>query len=197
RGGRGDGEPGPAQPGELAVVTTVVDADRLRQQLQPTLGETLSQEPGVSSTFFGPGASRPVIRGLGGDRIRVLETGIGTGDASTTSPDHAVSLDPISAERIEIVRGPATLLYGSSAVGGVVNVIDSRIPNFVPEEPISGTVDLRAGSNADERLGNLSVTGGAGPMAFHLEGFKRKTGDYESGAGKVLNSAIDSDGASA
>src|SRR6185436_1454188 len=197
RGGRGDGEPGPRSQGELAVVTTVVDADRLRQQLQPTLGETLSQEPGVSSTFFGPGASRPVIRGLGGDRIRVLETGIGTGDASTTSPDHAVSLDPISAERIEIVRGPATLLYGSSAVGGVVNVIDGRIPDFVPAEKLGGECDGRAATNAGERAGTLRLDGGAGQLAWHLEGFKRQTDDYESGKGTVANSAIDSDGGSA
>jgi len=189
--------PDPRSQGELAVVTTVVDADRLRQQLQPTLGETLSQEPGVSSTFFGPGASRPVIRGLGGDRIRVLETGIGTGDASTTSPDHAVSLDPISAERIEIVRGPATLLYGSSAVGGVVNVIDGRIPDFVPAEKLGGEFDGRAATNAGERAGTLRLDGGAGQLAWHLEGFKRQTDDYESGKGTVANSAIDSDGGSA
>jgi len=182
---------------EVAAAITVVDTERLQQQLQPTLGETLSQEAGVSSTFFGPGASRPVIRGLGGDRIRILESGVGTGDASTTSPDHAVSIDPISAERIEIVRGPATLLYGSSAVGGVVNVIDSRIPNYVPGEKISGVLDARAGSNANERAGNLQLNGGTGQFAWHLEGLKRQTDDYESGAGTVVNSAIESDGGSA
>jgi iron complex outermembrane recepter protein len=189
--------PNPRSQAEVATATTVVNADQLQQQLQPTLGETLNQEPGVSSTFFGPGASRPVIRGLGGDRIRVLESGIGTGDASTTSPDHAVSVDPIAADRIEIVRGPATLLYGSSAVGGVVNVIDSRIPSFVPQEKVSGQFDARAGSNANERAGNLHLDGGGGSFAWHLEGLKRQTDDYESGEGTVANSAIDSDGASA
>lgn len=188
--------PDPRSQGELAVSTSVIAGDELQRRSAATLGETLSHEPGVASTFFGPGASRPVLRGLGGDRVRILESGLGTGDASTTSPDHAVSNDPISAERIEIVRGPATLLYGSSAVGGVVNVIDGRIPDFVPEEPVSGSVDLRAGSNADERLGNLSVTGGAGKLAYHLEGFKRRTGDYESREGRVVNSALDSDGGS-
>jgi iron complex outermembrane receptor protein len=189
--------PDPRSQDELAVATAVIAGDELQRRSEATLGETLNKEPGISSTFFGPGASRPVIRGLGGDRIRILESGLGTGDASTTSPDHAVSNDPISAERIEIVRGPATLLYGSSAVGGVVNVIDGRIPDFVPEERVSGNLDLRGGSNADERLGNISLTGGAGKMAFHLEGFQRQTDDYESGAGRVVNSALDSKGGSA
>ncbi|HEY7216666.1 MAG TPA: TonB-dependent receptor [Thermoanaerobaculia bacterium] len=189
--------PDPRSQEEVAVSTTVVDEEQLQQELQPTLGETLNKEPGVSSTFFGPGASRPVIRGLGGDRIRVLESGIGTGDASTTSPDHAVSVDPLSAERIEIVRGPATLLYGSSAVGGVVNVIEGRIPSYVPQARIGGQFDGRAGSNANERAGSLHLDGGAGQLAWHLEGQKRQTDDYESGEGTVVNSAIDSDGASA
>jgi iron complex outermembrane receptor protein len=189
--------PDPRSQEEVAAATTVIDEEQLQQELQPTLGETLNKEPGISSTFFGPGASRPVIRGLGGDRIRVLESGIGTGDASTTSPDHAVSVDPLSAERIEIVRGPATLLYGSSAVGGVVNVIEGRIPDYVPQAKISGQFDGRAGSNANERAGSLHLDGGAGQLAWHLEGQKRQTDDYESGEGAVVNSAIDSDGGSA
>ncbi len=189
--------PDPRSQEEITAATTVVDEEQLQQQLQPTLGETLNKEPGVSSTFFGPGASRPVIRGLGGDRVRVLESGIGSGDASTTSPDHAVTVDPLSAERIEIVRGPATLLYGSSAVGGVVNVIESRIPNYVPQQKLSGTLDVRGGGNADERAGNLRLDGGAGQLAWHLEGFKRETDDYESGAGPVINSDLDSQGGSA
>jgi iron complex outermembrane receptor protein len=182
---------------ELSTATTVVSAQELQERLEPTLGETLNKEAGVSSTFFGPGASRPVIRGLGGDRVRILESGIGTGDASTTSPDHAVSLDPLTAERIEVVRGPAALLYGSSAVGGVVNVIDSRIPSFVPEEAISGTFDGRTATNAGERAGNLALNGGFGHLAWHLDGFKRKADDYESGLGKVVNSALESDGGDA
>lgn len=163
---------------EIAQPTSVLDEQELGRRRQPTLGETLSREPGVTSTFFGMGASRPVIRGLGGDRIRVLEGGVGVGDASSTSPDHAVSSDPLAAERIEVLRGPATLLYGSSAVGGVVNVIDSRIPERVPEE-VSGTVELRGGSVAGERGGAASVTGGVGRLAWHVDVLKRETGDYE------------------
>ncbi|MES1245685.1 MAG: TonB-dependent receptor [Acidobacteriota bacterium] len=182
---------------ELATATSVVGPQELQERMEATLGETLNKEPGVTSTFFGPGASRPVIRGLGGDRVRILESGVGTGDASTTSPDHAVSLDPFTAERIEVVRGPAALLYGSSAVGGVVNVIDGRIPSSVPEEKVSGTFDGRASSNAGERAGNLALDGGFGHFAWHLAGFRRETDDYESGLGKVINSALESDGGDA
>ncbi|MCA1732914.1 MAG: TonB-dependent receptor plug domain-containing protein, partial [Acidobacteria bacterium] len=117
--------------------TEVLSSEELQLRMEPTLGEMLSKSPGVSSTYFGPAASRPVIRGFGGDRIRILEEGLGTGDASNVSPDHAVSYDPINAEQIEIVRGPATLLYGSNAVGGVVNILDSRIPRTSPGVPLT------------------------------------------------------------
>ncbi|HYO13730.1 MAG TPA: TonB-dependent receptor [Thermoanaerobaculia bacterium] len=164
---------------EIAQPTSVLSGEELQRRIQPTLGETLSREPGVTSTFFGQGASRPVIRGLGGDRIRVLESGIGSGDASTTSPDHAVSLDPLAAERIEVLRGPATLLYGSSAVGGVVNVIDERIPDSLPDQRVSGTVELRGGSVADERGGIASFNGSLGRIAWHADYLRRETDDYE------------------
>ena len=164
---------------EVAQPTSVMSREELQERLQPTLGETLSHEPGVTSTFFGQGASRPVIRGLGGDRIRVLDSGVGAGDASTTSPDHAVSIDPLSAERIEVLRGPATLLYGSSAVGGVVNVIDNRIPDERPGEAFGGTVELRGGTVADERGGFGQLGGGVGRFAWHVDFLKRQTDDYE------------------
>jgi iron complex outermembrane recepter protein len=165
--------------GEIAQPTSVLTGDELMAEMQPTLGETLSHQPGVTSTFFGPGASRPVIRGLGGDRIRILEGGLGTGDASTTSPDHAVSIDPLSAERIEVLRGPATLLYGSSAVGGVVNVIDHRVPETLSGERFSGTVELRGGTVADERGGAADLDGSLGRFAWHVDFLKRETDDYE------------------
>ena len=100
----------------------------LTQALRPTLGETLSRTPGVSATSFGPNASRPVLRGLQGERVRVLTDGIGSIDVSNTSVDHAVVVNPLLADRIEVLRGPSTLQFGSSAIGGVVNVIDKRIP---------------------------------------------------------------------
>jgi len=163
---------------EVAQPTSVLAGDELDARLEGTLGATLDEQPGVSSTYFGPGASRPVIRGLGGERVRTLEGGIGSADASAASPDHAVSVDPLSAERIEIVRGPATLLYGSSAVGGVVNVLDGRIPDHVPAE-VNGRVELLGGTVSEERSGAVSVTGGSGRIAWHADYLRRETDDHE------------------
>ena len=172
--------PGTRVASEVYQPVNVLGDEEIARRLQPTLGETLKQEPGVDSTYFGPGSSRPVIRGLGADRIRILQEGVGTGDVSNVSPDHAVSVDPAHAEQIEIVRGPATLLYGSNAVGGVVNVIDERIPSRVPGEPVTGNVDLRLGSVADETTGSFKVTGRAGAnVAWHANFLRRETGDYE------------------
>lgn len=162
---------------EVVQPTTVVAGRRLEFKVQPSLGETLAGEPGIASTYFGPGASRPIIRGLGGDRIRVLTGGVGTIDASVVSPDHAVSLEPILLERIEVVRGPASLLYGGAAVGGVVNTIDGRIPESLPSAPVSGRFELRANSVAEERTGAGLLTGAAGRLAWRLDGFRRHTGD--------------------
>lgn len=122
---------------DLATPTNVLSGDELQASLQPTLGETLAAEPGVNSTYFGPGASRLIVRGLGGDRVRMLEGGIDAGDVSSASPDHNVSTEPAHAERIEVLRGPATLPYGSSAIGGVVNVIDGLIPSVQPGRDLS------------------------------------------------------------
>ena len=110
---------------------SVVQGEQLTQALRPSIGETLSRNPGVSSTAFGPNASRPVLRGMQGERVRILTDGIGAFDVSNTSVDHAVVVNPLLAERVEILRGPATLLFGSSAIGGVVNVMDKRIPRVI------------------------------------------------------------------
>lgn len=186
----------PRAASEVAQPVDVVAGSELQMREQPTLGETLAQQPGVTSTGFAPGASRPVIRGFGGDRIRVLEDGVGTGDASSVSQDHNVSIDPANAESIEIVRGPATLLYGSNAVGGVVNVIDDRIPMSQPGEAISGTVDLRGSSAAGERNAAISLEGGKDMFAWHGGFNTRQTGDFETPIGTLFNSDIDSKGGS-
>ena len=123
---------------ELAHPVTVLSDETLELRLQPTLGETLAQEPGISQTWFAPGTSRPIIRGLGSDRVRMLQGGLSSGDVSSTSPDHAVGVDPGTAQRVEVLRGPSTLLYGSTAIGGVVNVIDNTIPKVQPSESITG-----------------------------------------------------------
>ena len=163
---------------EVYQPVNVLSEEELAARLRPTLGETLADEPGVSSTSFGAGSSRPIIRGLGADRVRVLEEGVGTGDVSNVSPDHAVSVDPANAEQIEIVRGPATLLYGSNAVGGVVNVISSRIPSRRTDDLISGALDLRYGSAAEEKSTTASVDGGRGAFAWHADMTLRDTNDY-------------------
>lgn len=162
---------------EVAQPTTVLAGRQLALRLQPTLGETLAQQPGIASTYFGPGASRPIIRGLGGDRLRVLTGGVGTLDASVVSPDHAVSLDPILVERIEVVRGPATLLYGGSALGGVVNVIDARIPEVLPDRAVTGRFEARVGSAAGERAAAGLVNVRSDAWVWHLDGFARETED--------------------
>jgi iron complex outermembrane receptor protein len=143
---------------------------------QSTLGETLSATPGVSSTYFGPNASRPVIRGLDGDRVRILSNSGATVDASGLSFDHAVTADPISIERIEVLRGPAALLYGGSAVGGVLNIIDNRIPRQ-PVEGVSGRADFGFASANRERGGGLMVEGGNRRVAIHADAFDRRTSD--------------------
>ncbi|MBC8039122.1 MAG: TonB-dependent receptor [Opitutaceae bacterium] len=186
---------------ELTSATNVLTSRDLALQQQPTLGETLSAQPGISSTYFGPGASRPLIRALGGDRIRILQNGTGTQDASVTSPDHAVSVEPFLVKRIEVVRGPASLLYGGSAVGGVVNVIDHRIETDMPTQRFSGSIDTRYGTVAEE-----FAYGAVTDIAFaqtdthafvlHLDGFKRESDDVHTPAGRLANSAIDSAGAS-
>ncbi|MGH8651650.1 MAG: TonB-dependent receptor plug domain-containing protein [Gammaproteobacteria bacterium] len=110
-----------AEEQHIAQPVEVLRGERLRRRQALTIGETLAREPGISASDFGQGASRPIIRGLGGSRVRLLEGGIGSMDVSNLSPDHAVSIDPLQASQIEILKGPATLLYGSGAVGGIVN----------------------------------------------------------------------------
>jgi iron complex outermembrane receptor protein len=170
----------------LSGVSVLQGAD-LTQSLRPTIGETLAQTPGVSSTSFGPNASRPVLRGLQGDRVRVLSDGIGAIDVSNTSVDHAVVIDPLLAERVEVLRGPAALLYGSSAIGGVVNVIDKRIPRRIPDEPIHVDAIATYGSAADERsIGGAVDVPVAGKIVLHADGSYLKSDDLRIG-GSVLS----------
>ena len=131
--------PGPERvAGELLSNVTAVDREELVADLQGTLGDTLSRQPGVSTTYFGAGASRPVMRGLGAERVLVLTNGLGVIDASAASPDHQTGTDGLDAERIEILRGPAALAYGGQAIGGVVNVIDGLIVETLPEDAFEG-----------------------------------------------------------
>ena len=138
---------------------SVLAGDELLAALEPTLGETLAGEAGVHSTYFGPGASRPIIRGLGGDRIRVLDAGLGVGDVSTTSPDHAVALESMASERIEIVRGPQSALYGGGAIGGIVHVVTRH------GGPLRARGVLEAGTHGTWRA-TAGVAGARGPWSW-------------------------------
>ncbi|MEL7729660.1 TonB-dependent receptor [Citromicrobium bathyomarinum] len=160
--------------------TSVVEGLELQRNMAGQIGEVLESQPGVSGTGFSPGASRPILRGFGGERIRVLTDGVGTLDASNTSDDHAVSIDPLTVERIEVLRGPAVLLYGSQAIGGAVNVIDKRIPRSIPDEPIhidglasydSVNDEYRVGASVDAPLG--------GGFVAHLDGSYLDAGDIK------------------
>jgi len=162
---------------DLVAPTSVLSGQLLQQRIEPTLGEMLSTMPGVNSSYYGPNASRPVIRGLDGDRIRILQNGAAPFDASGTSVDHAVSLDTLLIKRVEVVRGPASLLYGSSAIGGVVNVIDDRIPD-ARVDGASGKFDARYASASGERSGGVSLAAGTPEgLVLHADAFKTLTDD--------------------
>lgn len=163
---------------QTAAPSTVLEGDDLTLQQQGSLGETLNKQPGVSSSYFGPGASRPIIRGLDGDRIRLLRNGVGALDASSLSYDHAVPLDPVNVERIEIVRGPAALLYGGSAIGGVVNTFDNRIPTEAIEG-IHGAGELRYGGADTTRSSAGKLEAGNGTFALHLDANSRQFNDLK------------------
>ena len=164
---------------ELPNAISVLGGADLQLRLGATLGETLAAEPGLSSTAFVPGAARPVIRGLSSARVRVLNGGMGTGDVSVESADHAVTSDPLLAEQIEVLRGPATLRYGSGAIGGAVNVVDGRIPANRAAKTFGGRIDLVGGSVAGERTGALQLNGGGGEWAWHIGAVSRNADPYE------------------
>lgn len=168
---------------EMTTPVTVLEGEELRARSAATLGETLEGQAGTTATHFGAGASRPVIRGMDGPRVRVLSHGSEVMDASTISQDHAVTVEPLLARQIEILRGPSGLAYGGGAIGGVVNVLDDKIPTRVPARGVEGHVELRAGSAAREGAGAFAVTAGSGNFAIHAEGLKRDANDYRVGSG--------------
>jgi len=163
---------------DFAVADQVVDQKALSERAT-TIGDALADELGVYSNQYGSGSSRPVIRGQDGPRVKVLQHASETADVSTLSPDHAVTVDPILAKQMEVIRGPSTLLYGAGTVGGLVNVTDQKIPTQMPEDGLEGTVGLRYNSGSDEKLASAGVTAGIGEnFALRVEGSKRKANDY-------------------
>jgi iron complex outermembrane recepter protein len=167
--------------------TNVLGGQELTQALQSTLGATLQNEPGVAMRSFGPGPARPVIRGLDGDRVLVLEDGMRMGDLSSQSGDHGVNVNPAGATRLEVVRGPATLLYGANAIGGLVNVVTNEIP-AAPVTGASGSLTLDASSGAPGGGGAGDVTIGNGTVAVHFAASGRRSDDYKTAEGTVPNS---------
>ncbi|EHR70450.1 outer membrane receptor protein [Burkholderiales bacterium JOSHI_001] len=166
----------PLRRNDLDRPVNSLGGDELQRRRAATLGETLDGLPGLAGSGFGPNASRPVIRGLDGDRVRLLDNAGASIDASNLSFDHAVALDPLVVERVEVLRGPAALLYGGNATGGVVNTIDNRIPR-APASGIGGRAELRGGGAVSERTGAAVLEGGQGAWAWHADAFGRRTSD--------------------
>jgi iron complex outermembrane receptor protein len=166
----------PLRSSEIAAPVGVLSGDELVLRRGSSLGETLKGQPGVSSTWFGPNANRPTIRGFDGDRLRILSNSGSSLDASSLSFDHAVAIDPLAVERIEVLRGPAALLYGGNAIGGVVNAIDNRIPKD-RLDGVSGSAEVRLGGAERERGGAALVEAGNGRFALHADAFGRRTSD--------------------
>ena len=165
---------------EFGKPASVMDEEEIIGRNESTLGETIGNEPGVRSSYFGQGASRPVIRGFAGDRVQVLKNGVGTGDVSNLSDDHVVAADPLQASQIEILRGPETLLYGGAAIGGAVNVTDDSIPETALGREFSGSILGQLGNSADnERTAAVKLRGEQGKFNWHASGFTRETDSYE------------------
>lgn len=163
---------------ESATPVSIIAGEDLESRVAPTLGETLKNVPGVHSTYFGPVSSSPIIRGLDGPRVKILQNGLDVSDASRIGPDHIVSTEAANATQIEVLRGPATLLYGNGAIGGVINVVDNRLPTQAVEG-VDGKVSYLHDTVSSEDTFNVSVDAGSGNLAFHFDAFDRKTEDYE------------------
>jgi iron complex outermembrane receptor protein len=198
--------PLPSDESSMAQPASVLRGDELRRRQASSLGDTLDREPGVHSGGMGPGASRPVIRGQDAPRVRVLDNGVGSMDASSISPDHMPAVETLGASQVEILRGPATLLYGGGAIGGLVNVVSKRIP-VDRMTGFSGAAEFRGGGAAREGTGLIDLNGGSGALAWHLDAYNRHANDYRikgaqipsdpaSPTGRVPNSFVEATGAS-
>ena len=181
----------------------VITDEELERKLSNSIGETIKNELGVSSTYFGPGASRPIIRGLGSNRVRVMENGIDSLDASSASEDHAVTIDPYTADQIEILRGPSTLRYGPGAIGGVVNVINQRIPTRDDIEPLEVKATVEHATVSDGNTAAIQLLGSHNAFNWYLDGLTRETNDYDidgfanedepDNKGRLSNSDLETD----
>ncbi|NHZ93120.1 TonB-dependent receptor [Massilia sp. CCM 8733] len=177
---------GKSEGDQILTPAKILSGDELRDKLGGSLGETLSNELGVSASGFGAGASRPIIRGLEGSRVKMLENGMAVADVSGLSNDHAVSADGAVARQIEILRGPAALLYGSGAIGGLVNVVNERIPTALEDKP-AGQLETRYGTVDKGRSASGSLDGAVGNIGLHIDGSIRRSDDYKIPDSRVLN----------
>lgn len=183
-----------AQPiDQYASIVNVVDRDEILAQGGANLADALRDVPGMAGTGFAGGASRPVIRGMDATRVKILENGLGSSDVSDIGPDHGVPIDPMITQRIEVVSGAAALRYGSQAIGGVVNAINNRIPLTLPDK-FSGAANVSYDSVNDGTQGGVMLDGAEGQFAFHLDGFLRRDGDYDTPLGTQINSYSHQDG---
>ncbi|AWN46181.1 TonB-dependent receptor [Methylobacterium terrae] len=199
--GGGTSGPGRVPLGVLPVVTdafssvTVVPASELIRSQPTSLGDALFDKPGLSASTFAPGsASRPIVRGLDNNRVRIQENGTGVQDVSDLGEDHAVPINPLVNDRIEVIRGPAALRYGSQAVGGVVSAENNRIPTFIPPSGLAGRVTTGLSSVDGGRNAAATLDAGAGTVAVHADGFRSEAGSYGTPLGRQRNSAATSQG---
>jgi iron complex outermembrane receptor protein len=186
---------GTAIGGEVTAVTPTLilssaDLDRLSQS---NIGDLLADLPGVVSSYFGPNAGRPVIRGLDGDRLKITQNGVNSLDASASSPDHAVSVDPLAIREAQVLRGPAALLYSTSILGGVINLVDARIPDqrLAQRQSVTG----RLGSVDGLRSVGVLAEGSAGSFSYHVDGFDKSTDDLRTPVGRIADTSADNRGA--
>ena len=176
------------------IATSVLDEQVLATAPASSLGDLLAGLPGLRSSGFAPGSSRPVIRGLSGPRVQVLTNGVGLIDASSVSPDHQVAADPGESNRIEIVRGPATLTYGGSAIGGVVNILDGRIPEQLPEGGLEGRLSAQGSTVDNGRSFGGRATLGLGRFALHVDALQKEADDYEIPSSPISQRLADAEG---
>lgn len=183
--------PGGQSGNELVKPVAVLSGAQLDNAKGSTIGDTVSKIPGVQTTALGQAVGRPVIRGLGGPRVSVTENGLGSADVSSVSQDHAVTIEPFLADQIEVLKGPSTLLYGSGAIGGVVNSVDGRIPQSRPFDGFSGRAEARYDDVSHGKTGMMRLDGGSDTFAMHVDALHRKDGNYDIPGGTLPNSQVE------
>ncbi|WP_267388775.1 TonB-dependent receptor [Sphingomonas sp. GC_Shp_3] len=173
---------------DVPTIVAKVDRQQILESGGSSIADSLATVPGISATGFAAGASRPIIRGMDAQRVRILEDGLSSSDVSDVGPDHGIPIDPLSARSIEVVRGAATLRYGSQAIGGVVNAINDRVPLSLPSRALTGELVGSYGTVANTGEGSALMDGRAGDIAVHVDGFYRHTDDYDTPLGTQQNS---------